>query len=259
MTLARRRLGWIIALVVALLLVAGIATLVRSLASPNALWTIVQSCVAEQQRGHTPPGECSSVDLQAHVAILRSIEGRWQYLAIPTTRVTGIDDPQVKDPRLPNYWALAWSAANHYLPASVTRNRANIGLAINSVPGRSQNQLHIHISCVRPYVRALLLANESRIGTTWSQPFLKVGNADYRAMRVEGRTLDGHDPFLLVLQVPGASQQMGLHTLVVTGASWNNGNASGFIILDDHAHETSDGPDDGHGEGLLDEDCSGLT
>jgi CDP-diacylglycerol pyrophosphatase len=200
-----------------------------------------------------------SVDSRDEVAILRSIEGRWQYLAIPTIRVTGIEDPQVKDPRLPNYWALAWSAANRYLPSSVTKNPTNVGLAINSVPGRSQNQLHIHISCVTPYLRALLLTDQSKIGTTWSRPLIRIGNQEYRVMRVESRTLEREDPFLLLLKLPGAAQHMGLHTLVVTGARWNNGSRSGFYILDDYAHDTGDGPDYGHGEDLLDEDCSGLT
>jgi CDP-diacylglycerol pyrophosphatase len=257
---SNRRLGWIAALVAVLVLVViGIGTLMRTLASPNALWTVIQSCVAEQRLGRVPPGECLSVDLKDDVAILRSVEGRWQYLAIPTIRVTGIEDPQVKSAALPNYWELAWSAANRYLPSNVTRNRANIGLAINSVPGRSQNQLHIHISCLKPYVKDELLADQNKIGTTWSPPIIRNGNEMYRAIRVQSRTLDGENPFMLVQKLPGAAQHMGLHTLVVTGASWNNGKTVGFYILDDYAHDTADGPDDGHGEGLLDEDCTGLT
>jgi len=259
MVFSKPRLGWVAALVIVVLVAAGIGTLVRTLASPNALWTVVQSCVAQQRQGHVPPGECASVDLNDKVAILRSLEGRVQYLAIPTIRVTGIEDPQLEDPHLPNYWALAWSAAYRYLPASVTKNRANIGLAINSIPGRSQNQLHIHISCIKPYVRDLLLADQSEIGTTWSRPLLKVGEDAYRAMRVQSPTLATANPFLLLRQLPGAAQHMGLHTLVVTGASWNNGRTQGFYILDDYAHDTPDGPDDAHGEGLLDENCSGFT
>jgi CDP-diacylglycerol pyrophosphatase len=260
MRFSKRRLGWIAALIVVFVLVAvSIGTLMRTLASPNALWTVVQSCVAEQKLGRVPPGECVSVDLKDDVAILHSIEGRWQYLAIPTIRVTGIEDPQIKSAQLPDYWELAWIAANRYLPTSVTRNRADIGLAINSVPGRSQNQLHIHISCVKPYVRGQLLADQGRIGTTWSAPLIRNGDEEYRAIRVERSSLDGENPFALLQKLPGAAQHMGLHTLVVTGASWNNGKTLGFYVLDDYAHDTPDGPDDGHGEGLLDEDCTGLT
>jgi CDP-diacylglycerol pyrophosphatase len=254
-----KRLGWIAALVLVVLVAAGVSTIVRTLASPNALWTLVQGCVAQQKQGHVPPGECASVDLDDKVAILRSLEGRYQYLAIPTIRVTGIEDPQLENRYLPNYWALAWSAAYRYLPARVTKDRTNIGLAINSIPGRSQNQLHIHISCIQPYVRDLLLADQSEISTTWSRPFLKVGGREYRAMRVQSPTLAATNPFLLLLRLPGAAQHMGLHTLVVTGASWDTGRTLGFYILDDYAHHTPDGPDDGHGEGLLDENCLGFT
>jgi CDP-diacylglycerol pyrophosphatase len=260
MNVSRRSLGWVAAVVVvAVLIVVGITTFLRALASPSALWRIVQLCVAEQEQGHVPPGDCVSVDRKDNVAILRSIEGRWQYLAIPTTRVTGIEDPQVRDPRSPNYWALAWSAAERYLPPSVTKSRTNIALAINSVPGRSQNQLHIHISCIKPAVKSMLQADQNTIGTTWSRPFLDVGGQEYRVIRVQSPTLNGHNPFALLASLPGAAQHMGLHTLVVTGAAWNNGKSMGFYVLDDYAHDSAAGTDDGHGESLLDEDCAALT
>jgi len=50
---------------------------------------------------------------------------------------------------------------------------------------------------------------------------------------------------------------MGAHTLVLVGASWDHGKQSGYYLLDDVAHDGGDEVDRGHGEALLDEDCSG--
>jgi CDP-diacylglycerol pyrophosphatase len=239
---------------VAVLLIAAAAVLLHALENPNELWVIVQSCVADQTRGHVLPTSCVAVDTKHKVAILRSIGGRWQFLAVPTMRITGIEDPQVLNPKTPNYWALAWSAANRFLPSAATRNRANVALAINSVPGRSQNQLHIHIACIDPDVMRQLDDHAREITTTWSAPLLPYGNTRYRVLRVESPTLDATNPFLLLLKLPGAPQHMGLQTLVVTGTFWDDGKP-GFYILDDYAHDTDAGPDTGHGEDLLDENC----
>lgn len=251
-----RRRVWIAALA-AFVVVAGVSIVIfwRALENPDELWAVVQSCVAAKKHGHTLRAGCLSVDVKNEVAILPGIFGRYHYLAVPTIRVTGIEDPQVKDPRLPNYWALAWSAAYRYLPKRATNHVADIGLAINSVSGRTQNQLHIHIACVQPVIRQTLAADEHEIGATWAKPIIRYGTQDYRVMRVDSPTLATANPFFLLQKLPGASDNMGLHTLVVTGATWDHGSKSGFYILDDYAHDTDAGPDGGHGEDLLDENC----
>jgi len=249
---------WLAAVIAAFVIAAGVGVgvLWQTLENPDALWTVVQRCVAAKQHGHTLRAGCLSVDLKDQIAILPGlIGGRWHFLAVPTVRITGIEDPKVMDPHAPNYWALAWVAAQHYLPSRVTKDRTRIGLAVNSEVGRSQNQLHIHIACLKMGVRLELAADEDRFGPSWSAPILVYGPQMYRVMRVEGDTLDGVDPFTLLLRVPGAADEIGAHTLVVTGATWDRGVKRGFYILDDRASDTPDGPDHGHGEDLLDENC----
>ena len=60
-------------------------------------------------------------------------------------------------PGAPNYWAQAWHA-RRYVDQRAGRvlGRDELSLAINSVYGRSQDQLHIHIECIKPAVRAAL-------------------------------------------------------------------------------------------------------
>ncbi len=57
-------------------------------------------------------------------------------LAIPISRVRGIEDPQKPD----GIWDFAWSEAKKRIP-----DESSIGLAVNPSGKRSQDQLHIHI------------------------------------------------------------------------------------------------------------------
>lgn len=68
-------------------------------------------------------------------------------LALPRARVTGIEDPSRPD----GIWPFAWSTALTRIP-----DELEIGLAINPVVARSQNQLHVHILRLKPGVRARL-------------------------------------------------------------------------------------------------------
>jgi CDP-diacylglycerol pyrophosphatase len=242
--------------VTAALIVVAVAALwiVRTIDDPDELWIIVQSCVAEREKHEATPA-CEYVSIKDGVAVIKSPVGLFQYLTIPTVKVTGIEDPQVLSSQSPNYWYLAWTLSGRFLPELVVKHRTEVGLAINSEESRSQNQLHIHMSCMRADVVSALQSNAAKIGLTWSEPMLPFGNTDYRVMRVDVPTLKHVDPFRLVLQVPGAAHHMGSQTLVVTGARWDNGKRLGFYLLEDAAHDTPSGRDTGHGEDLLDENC----
>jgi CDP-diacylglycerol pyrophosphatase len=226
----------------------------RSFKAQDPLLTVAQSCAAGRAIVKVLPIKCVSANRGDNLAIVRSVFGRYDYLAVPTIRITGIEDPRLRDPALPNYWGLAWIAALQDLPPGATRNPSNIGLAINSAEARSDNQLHIHISCIKPVIRQLLAANQKRIGTSWSPPFLQFRAETFRVLRVDRPTLDRDNPFFLLFRHPGAARDMGLHTLVVTGAMWS-GSRRGFYILDDFAHLSNGISDVGHGESLLDKGC----
>jgi CDP-diacylglycerol pyrophosphatase len=237
----------------AIVIAAAAFAVMRALADPNALWSVVSQCAQSAREGRSAR-PCSYVDEKHDVAILRSIGGREEFLAVPIIRVSGIEDPQILDPHGPNYWASAWRAAKVVLPLQARIRRQDIGLAINSVESRTQNQLHIHISCIQHAVATAL--DHDRIGPTWSAPLPFEGER-YRVIRVEARSLDSIDPFLMLSKRLGPSGDMGLHTLVVTGAVWNRGNSVGFYVLDDYSHDTPPGHDAAHGEDLLDESCAG--
>ena len=223
-------------------------------ADPDALWNIVHGqCVPSELDG-SGPAPCSLVDLHEGYAVLKDIRGATQFLLIPTARVTGIEDPQVLAPGVPNYWEAAWQARTLMAErAGRPVPREDVGLAINSVHGRSQNQLHIHIDCLNAGVKQALAEAAGRIGEGWSRLAPSLSGHFYFAMRVEAPDLAEVDPFRLVADgIPSAAADMGDQTIVVAGAVLTDGKP-GFYILDDHA-DIAQG-DRGSGEELLDHKC----
>ncbi len=246
--LQRRSIGITCAIGIVLVLVIALAA---RAADPSTLWHIVHDrCVPHQQQDHDP-APCTAVDLAGGYAVLKDIRGDLQFLLIPTARVSGIDDPSILAPDAPNYWQPAWQArryveqrAGHALPRDV------VSLAINSAAGRSQDQLHIHVDCLRADVNAALHAHQAAVGPDWTPFPVALAGTRYRAMRIEQDDLADANPFLLLAKsVPAA--EMRWHTLVVAGATF--GNRPGFILLDGRADLAAG--DRGHGEALQDHNC----
>jgi CDP-diacylglycerol pyrophosphatase len=235
------------------------AALALRVHDPGALWRIVHDRCVPNELQHGRPAPCTAVDLRDGVArgyvLLKDLRGKTQYLLIPTARVTGIEDPQLLLPSAPNYFADAWRersyterAAGRALP------RDALSLAVNSRYARSQNQLHIHIDCIRPEVRALLRRQMAAIGGRWARLPRRLAGRRYWAMRIVGAELGDADPFkLLAAGRPGARAAMGTHTLVVAGARFTDG-PPGFILLDDRA-DLARGNRAG-GERLQDHSCA---
>ena len=223
--------------------------------NPNVLWQIVHGqCVPDEQQ-HGDPKPCAEVDLAGGFAVLKDIAGASQFLLIPTAEVGGIEDPSLLAPFARNYFADAWQARSlvekalgHAMP------RDMLSLAINSASGRTQDQFHIHIDCIRADVRDTLLRERPNIGWRWSLMKTPLAGHQYRAMRVTGSTLLGRNPFkLLAWGVPGARAEMGQHTLVVVGMIFG-GRVPGFVILDDRADKAHG--DWASGEELQDHNCA---
>ncbi|MGA8864930.1 MAG: CDP-diacylglycerol diphosphatase [Gallionella sp.] len=131
--------------------------------------------------------------------------------------------------------------------------RNQVALAINSAYGRTQNQLHIHVDCVRPDVDRILRQRLSAIGNKWAPLGMHLNNHPYWAMRIVGSTPGNHDPFKLLAEgMPAARNHMDRQTLVLIGASFNDGK-EGFILLADHVYPSIG--DHASGEELQDHDC----
>lgn len=221
---------------------------------PNALWRIVHTeCVPHQEQFHTPL-PCTEVNIAGGWAVLKDIVGKTQFLLIPTARVTGIEDKAVLAAGAPGYWEAAWedrrlveAAAGRPLPEDA------LSLAINSIHGRTQNQLHIHIDCISPDVRAALRAHAAEIGETWAAFPVPLAGHAYRAMRVETLDRPGADPFQLVAAALPDGSSMGEQSVAAVGEGFGlvllattadpaTGNRGEAEELQDHSCAVARGP-----------------
>ncbi len=234
------------------LLLAGLAPTARA-ADPSALWHIVHDRCVPDEQSKRDPAPCAAVDLAGGYAVLKDRDGATQFLLIPTARVSGIEDVAILAPDAPNYWDAAWQArhdveqrAGHALARDV------LSLAINSPSGRTQDQLHIHIDCIRADVRAALAQHQAQIGPQWSEFPIPLAGHRYRAMRLPGADLGTTNPFR-VLAAGVKQAEMAEHTLVLAGATFAP-DQPGFILLDDRADLATG--DHASGEELQDHDCA---
>ena len=226
-------------------------------ADADALKKIVEGkCVPAMQTAGSP-GPCKYVDLDKHYAVLKDLQGASQYLLIPTSTVEGIEDATLEQPNANDYFEDAWEA-RRYMDESLLRSvpRDDVGLAINSVKGRTQNQFHIHIDCARADVLATLASDENSTTEAWAPLPAPLLGHPYLARKLEQADLSAVNPFaLLATGVPAAGADMGDQTLVAIAATFADGH-DGFYLLDDHvdlAHA-----DLASGEELLDHDCGVL-
>jgi CDP-diacylglycerol pyrophosphatase len=224
-------------------------------ANPSALWNITDGKCVPNMREHNDPAPCSIVDLSGGFVILKDLIGATQFLLIATTRISGIESPEILAPNAPNYWDSAWrmrvmteNLAGGPLP------REALSLAINAPNARSQDQLHIHIDCVRRDVRDALVANRDSIGQSWADFPVPLANLHWRAFRVDGENLGTVNPFrLLATGEPDASAAMAKHGLAVVGVTWSN-NVAGFAVLDTMVDPSTGSR--GSAEDLQDHDCA---
>jgi CDP-diacylglycerol pyrophosphatase len=225
-----------------------------------ALWTIVHEKCVPNLRAGEGPSPCESVDLSQGedkgVALLKDRNGVSQFLAIPTRRITGIEDPLAIAPDAPNVFAFAWNAGrpavearlHHVLP------REAVAVAINSQYVRSQDQLHLHIDCLDADVGAALADYKDGLDAEWRVMTVALKGRHYWARRLASKDFSGAAPLRLLADgLEGAKDHMGLQTLVAVGATFAS--EPGFILLADHAELTGGG----HGEDLQDHECKGFA
>lgn len=204
---------------------------------PNGLYRQMEACLAQAK----PAPPCTEVDRARGFVVIKddSPEKPDGWLIVPDREVTGIEDPRALRPPVARFWSYGWEVGRRLVPAEPQ----DLGLAINSKAGRSQDLLHIHISCVLPEVREALAG--AVIGADWAaEPFVEFRGHAYNARRVA--TLEP-SPFLLLRELPGARADMAAQSLAVIGSADGS-----FTLL---ADATGAGLV-AEAEELLDQDCS---
>lgn len=227
--------------------------------NPNVLWRLVhKGCAPAARHHHYPPRPCAEVwappgHFERGYAVLKDIRGRYQYLVLPLARITGIESATLLQPDAPNYFADAW-AARLYVAAALHRlvPRDDLSLAVNSEFGRTQNQLHIHVDCIRPGVQRILQRLRARITHRWQPLPQRLMGHRYLARWVGGRSL-AIDPFRALAQALPKGARMGWYGLAVVGAVSPSGRP-GFILLATRANMAT--ANRASTEGLQDRACT---
>ena len=237
------------------LLLAATATAPARAGERGLLWRVVQTCLLDHAvTGGSFP--CLRVDteggLERGYAVLRAPFERLHVIITPTVRTIGIEDARLLAPDAPNYFAEAWAARRFVADDLVQKpGRSDVALAINSKPGRSQDQLHIHVACVRPDVKRSLAALAATLQPGRFTGVRVLPKAPrYMAMPLAGADLADRNPFALVAAGLKPADMADV-TIVLVGNG--DDDRPGFVLL---ARSRLHGVwDDAHGEVLLDGSC----
>jgi CDP-diacylglycerol pyrophosphatase len=217
------------------------------------LWQIVHDqCAPAAQKAQALPPPCLAFDPKAGDAVITDRIGVAQLLDIPIARVTGIEDPQLLQAGAPLYFADAWRARALMAARLPTMPpREGVAIAINSEHSRTQDQLHLHVDCLRPEVAKALADYAPHFDGQWRPMTEALQGRKYWARRVDSADLAGVDPFhILADELPGARAQMGQWSL--GAAPIRFGTEPGFVLLADRAELT----EGGHAEDLQDHSCA---
>jgi len=243
-------------IIAALALATGQAQADDVLYKREALWRIVSTQCVPASRAGNPPNPCLTLnnDDEAGFVVLKDRVGVAQVLVIPTKQISGIESPDSRKAAAMKYWSAAWNARLYlfgYLQREIARDE--VSLAVNSQHDRSQDQLHIHVDCIKPQVRDLLRKHVDEIGYSWSLLPFEVDGKKYNARRLDDPNLSRTNPIALISdELLGAACDMGAETIFVTGAKFGDGK-DGFILLEDRAGRAP--LDNAHGEDLQDHTC----
>ncbi len=203
-----------------------------------ALWQVVRACVADYKLTGAP-FPCLEVDLaggEERGAVVVRPPLMDDTVLAPTRRITGIEDPFLQSPEAPNYFEAAWRARRFLKDADGQEpERDTIALFVNSAAVRTQDQLHIHVGCLRPYARHVLAAAAPKVPMNeWAQIGPVVPHTMFWAYRIPGTDLAKVNPFRLASEaLAGKTKGPGDLTVVVAGVRVDSDDE--FLILASYA------------------------
>lgn len=182
----------------------------------DALWRIVsQQCLPKGEYINQKVNPCIHVDTsegekKGHV-VFKDRVGVLQYLLMPTDFISGIESPKLLKDDTPNFIYLSWQA-RLYMERKMRMelNPQHVSLAINSQFGRTQNHLHVHISCIRPDVKKVLDSNAESFKDQWSLLDFKINGHTYWAKKVSETQLAEMNVFKnMADEISGAANSLG--------------------------------------------------
>lgn len=214
-----RRTLKLLTVLLLLLIVGLIVSAFHFQKNSNALWQIIsQKCVPNMAKSGNP-APCQQVNTAQGYVTLKDLNGPLQFLLMPIEKITGMESPIILEPTTPNLFAAAWQQRSLLAKKrGATIDDSALSLAINAQYGRSQNQLHIHISCLRPDIRQQLDNMTARLNEQWQSATLRKHH--YLIRTLSTAELAQQSAFIrLAEEVPNARSEMGKYGLALVALS----------------------------------------
>ncbi len=161
------------------------------------LWQIVsERCVPEQHSSGSPVS-CLQVNLAQRYTVFNDANGPLHTLLIPTDKITGIESAELLNSKIENYFQHGWDT-RYFLQqqAAFPIPERYLALAVNSRYGRTQNQLHLHLACLKPEVYQAILQQTGNIGYQWKGLNTLLSGRRYLAIKATATA----DPFIVLSQ-----------------------------------------------------------
>ena len=215
------------------------------LSDRGALWQVVRKLCLPMHAALGVALPCLAVDEERGFVVIRAPGDATRIIVVPTVRTEGIESPSLLRDDAPNFWAYAWGE-REWVASAAPRPLGwdDIGMAINSRPARTQDQMHIHVDCIDARLKKALAG--AKLSTQrWSLLSLKPWGS-YRVKRLPESGLERSVFLTVAKEVPGARTSMGLQTIAVAGVTGAKGER-GFALLAKGAG--------GSAEELLDHQC----
>lgn len=136
----------------------------------------------------------------ANFVVLRALKGGVSHtLTVPMARVTGVDDAQLLQEGVRNYFYDAWKKRDvlsqlntRYVPDEYH------AFSVNSAYVRSQDQLHIHDSCLKKEIYEILEQQRDAISYEWQPLQGTILGQKYLAKKVRVTDIRKASPFKLL-------------------------------------------------------------
>ncbi|WP_244479669.1 CDP-diacylglycerol diphosphatase [Methylobacterium sp. Leaf111] len=218
----------------------------------DVLWVALQGCLlTNKTTGRAFP--CLAVDLgdkeRPGTAVLRAPGQPTHTVVMPTAPVAGLEAPQLQQAAGNVYWKAALAARSYVLSALGGRLPVEqIGVAVNAENGRTQDQLHIHLDCIKPTVEAALRRYAPHLRATWTAFAVRLEWSYFMARRIDAAEVDSFNPFAALMQLPGRNPDLRTTSFAVFAASPDDPN-KGYYMLAYQAPKA-------HAEMLLDHGCA---
>lgn len=168
-------------------------SLAEKLEKRSILWNIVnERCGTEKD----PKKDCMVINRDEGFVMFRDRHGPVQTLTIPTEKVTGVEDPKLLQENARNYFYDSWTHRSMLDEQNQRQiDPQYLSFSVNSSFGRSQDQLHIHNSCLREDVYGIVEKYRQNIGSQWTVLPEKLLGHTYIAQKVKVADLQNTSPF----------------------------------------------------------------